>query len=135
MATKLPAAIGKKVDRYFVLLKERLALDKKVKAAKVKENAVRDQIIDALNKEKLDSAKGSLGTVSLTRPEVGQPDDWPVIFSWIKKTGNFDILKRGLSQSGLNDVFAHDPKIKKKGIPGISIVTVTKFHKTAKRGK
>lgn len=133
MATK-PPALGKKIDRFFSLRADRLKLEKQAAKFKEKENKVRDDLIIAMDKAKIDAAKGVLGTVSIKRPEIARAHDWPALFKWIRKNNAFEILKQGLNQSNITERYEQSPALAKKGIPGIDTVTVVKFSATPKRG-
>jgi len=135
MASK-PPALGGKINAYFKLRTQRLKLEKEAGKIKTKEGVLQDTLIVAMNAAKIDSAKGSAGTVSLTRPEVFRSTDWPKLFAWIKKTGNFEVLSPRLHQSNIAEQLESDPKLAKKGLPGVETAKVTKFHATAtKKGK
>ncbi len=132
---KPPAGLGKKIDRFFKLRKERLDLEKKAGKIKVKESDVRDDLIIMMDKAKLTAATEASGTVSITRPEIGRVDDWAALYAWIKRNNAFELLQRRLNQSDLDERYELKPVLAKNGIPGISKVTVVKFHATAKKGK
>ena len=133
MATKSPA-LGKKIDQFFKIQGKRLNLERQAKKIKIEENKVRDDLIEAMDKAKIDAAKGVLGTVSLRRPEIVRAVDWPALFKWVRKNNAFEILSRGLNQSNITERYEQHPALAKKGIPGTDTVTVVKFSATAKRG-
>jgi hypothetical protein len=127
--------LGPKIDQFFKLRKERLALESKADKIKIKEGVLKDQLIVDMDFQEVDSSSGVLGTVSITRPEIFRASDWPKLYAWIKKTGTFEVLSPRLHQSNINEQFeSFTPAKKAKGIPGIEKGTVVKFHATAKRG-
>ncbi len=126
--------IGKRIDRYFDVRAKRMKLEKEAAKIKDGENKVKDDIIELMNQAKLESAKGTKGSVSVSTPEVSRADDWPAIFKWILRTKNFTVLSPRLNNGNIVEIMEHDPKLAKKGIPGISHVKVTKFTATAKKG-
>ena len=128
-----PKGLGTKIDRYFTLRAERLALEKKVSKIKVKEGDVKDDLITLLTKAKLDSASGKNGTISIKHPKVGQVVDWPKLYAWIRKNNAFELMQRRLNQSDYDQRLEQHPRLAKTGIPGVDQITVTKFSATAKR--
>lgn len=128
-------ALGKKIDRFFALRAKRLKIERDAKKIKTDEDELKDALIAALQKAKLDSAKGTHGTVSITTPKVFRATDWPAVFAWIKRTGSFEVLSPRLHQSNIDEQFENDPKLAKRGIPGTEQVSVVKFHATAARSK
>jgi hypothetical protein len=126
--------LGPQIDKFFKLRKERLKLESAAKAIKTKEDHVKDRLIIAMDLQEVDSSAGVLGTVSITRPEVFRAADWPKIYAWVKKTGAFEIFGKTLHQSNIVEQLQENPKLAKKGIPGMEKATIVKFHATAKRG-
>jgi len=127
-------ALGKRIDKYFEVRAKRLKLERDAGKLKESESLIKDELIDKMNQAKLDSAKGTMGSVSITTPTVAQADDWTTIFAWIKKTGTFEVLSPRLHNGNIAEQLEHDPKLAKRGIPGVNMVKVTKFTATAKRG-
>jgi hypothetical protein len=132
MATK-PPPLGKKIDKFFELRAERLKIEKSVSKLKEREAKIKDDLIIAMGKAGTDLAKGTKGSVSISRPEVGRVFDWPALFAWIKKTNNFEVLSRRLSQSDYADQLEQSPALAKKGIPGVEKITIVKFSASAKK--
>ncbi len=135
MAGKAPA-LGKRIDRFFGLHLKRLALEREAKKIKTVEHLLRDELIEAMNAAKppLESVTVASGTISLTRPEVAQVEDWVKIHAWIKKTGTFEIMQLQLHQGNINEQYENSPALAKRGIPGVKLVRVTKFHPSPKKG-
>lgn len=127
--------LGPKIDQYFKLRRQRLDFEKEADKIKKKESKLKDQLIESMNKQEVDSATGVLGTVSITRPEVPRANDWPAFYAWIRKNNAFELLQRRVNEANVAERLEQKPQLRKTGIPGIEFVKVVKFHATGKRGK
>ncbi len=133
MAAKNPPFLSNKIDKLFELRAERSKLAKAESKLKEREAVIKDDLIIAMGKAGTDLAKGTRGSVSISRPEVGRVHDWPKLQAWIKKTNTFEVLQLKLNQSNYMEQLESSPALAKKGIPGVEKITVVKFTPTAKK--
>lgn len=126
--------LGPKIDKFFKLHKERLRLESEAAKVKTKEIKLKDQLIAEMNLQEVDSARGVLGTISLSTPEVPRAIDWPLFYVWVRKNNAFELIQRRVHEGNTAERLEHSPALKKKGIPGIEFVKITKFTPTMKRG-
>jgi hypothetical protein len=89
--------VGPLIDKLFKARAERLKATKVIEALKAKEELVRTEILQLLKDQGLDGAKGAVATAAITRTTVAQVTDWDEVYKYIKKTGEFDLLQKRMS--------------------------------------
>lgn len=127
---KLPATLGAAVDYLYEMRTKRLALFAVVEQLKSLEHAAKLQLMRKFGKAKLQGAAGSRASMTLTANDVPTPKDWKKIYAHIKKTGDFDLLQKRLSNDAVKARWANN-----KAIPGVEVFHDTKISVTKKAGR
>lgn len=103
MPDKFPATIGGCVDALFKLRSERLKLKKKVDEIGAQEGALREHVLKTFGKAKLNGAKGSLASCSVSRKTVANIVDWDKTLKWILKNRAWDFLYHRVNDKAFNE--------------------------------
>lgn len=111
---KLPKSIAQLADLLYTTRQDRLALAKQVEEMQKLETAIKDYIIDNLSKDSTGVA-GKVARVSIVpkvRPVV---EDWDKFYAHIKKTGNFELMQRRVSDPAIKERWEDN-----KEVPGVT---------------
>ncbi len=119
---KLPKTIGACADAAYSLRMERLAAQKIVDSIKAEETQVREYIIQNLPKSESTGVAGKLARVTVMNDDVPQVDDWAKLYAHIKKTGDFDLLQRRVSNEAVQERWDNG-----KQIPGVKVFHAVKL--------
>lgn len=111
---KFPKALGACADKLFELRAKRLAMQKEVDAVEAEEKAYKEHIINTLPKSEASGVAGKLARVTVVTKEVPQVKDWDAFYKFVKKTGQFDLLQRRLTDAAIKERWEHG-----KEIPGV----------------
>lgn len=99
---KFPKTMGACADMLFTTREARLKLQKEVDELARAEAALREYIIN--NMPKTDTgASGKLARVSILTKQVPQVKDWDKFYAYVKKTGQFELLQRRLSDAAIRE--------------------------------
>ena len=126
---KIPKSMGACADLLFDIRQQRLSAQKVVDEFKEQEKLLTDHIIDTLPK----GDQGAIGKhhqVSVYTDAVPRAADWDAIYKHIKRTGNFELLQRRLSDTAVKERWDDG-----KEIPGVESFNVVKVSLTKKKGK
>lgn len=109
--------LAKMADEYWSARSQRLELEKQIKPIKEREDGLQAAILDAMTKLQVTAIGGTL--VQLTTKTTYEPtvEDWPSFYSYIKETGEFDLLYRRVNAAA----------VKQRWEEGLSITGVQKF--------
>lgn len=111
---KFPASLGARVDRLQYLDSKRDGLMAQVKEIESEYSALENLLLSEIPKDDLEGATGKVAQVKIERKTVPNAKDWDAVYSYIKKTGAFDLLQKRLSSSACNERWAA-----KRAIPGV----------------
>jgi hypothetical protein len=100
---KFPKALGACADKLFELRNKRLEMQKAVDLVAKEESALKTHIIDNLPKSQASGVAGKLARVSITSKEIPQVKDWTVFYEYVRKTKQFDLMQRRLSDGAVKD--------------------------------
>lgn len=122
MAAKNGASIGSQIDTLYALQQKRLAfqnkMEEKIEEMKKLERDIEDALINKYTKEEIDAMRGSKATATLSvvpLPQIDTENDgWTVLYAYIKKTGQFDLLEKRLARGAYRE--RYDAKI---AVPGV----------------
>jgi hypothetical protein len=118
---KFPKSLGDCADKYYELKEQRLKAEKVAKAIEEEEKAYKEHIIENLPKSSLTGAMGKIACAKIVAKIIPQVEDWEKLYAHIKKTGDFDLLGRTVSKSGVESRWEA-----KKKVPGVgTFQTVT----------
>lgn len=114
-----PKTMGACADKLFETKARRLAMQKEVDAIEDEEKALKEHIINTLPKSDTGAA-GKLARVTVVNKTLAQVTDWPAFYAYIKKTNQFDLMQRRVSDTAVFERWDN-----KKEVPGVGKMTVT----------
>lgn len=118
-----PETIGACVDLAYKLRQQRLKLEKEADKFKEQESALKEHLIKRYKKEDLDGSKGKVAVASIGKLTVARVNDWDKFHAYIRKTGEWDLLKKSVNDA------AYRARIEnKKKVPGVEPFTIVKVH-------
>jgi hypothetical protein len=120
-----PKTLGACVDGYYRLRETRIAKAREVEALRSREAAYVDHVLKTFSKDDLQGARGRIASASRFLRVVPTVEDWNKLYRHIKRTGDFDLLHRRVS-----DVAARARWDEKKVIPGVGQFTVVSLSVT-----
>jgi hypothetical protein len=100
---KFPPKMGACADKLFLLREKRLAEQKKVDAIEAEEKALKEHIIQTLPKSEASGVAGKIARVSVITKQVPQVKDWDMFYKHVKKTGEFELLQRRLTDTAIRE--------------------------------
>jgi hypothetical protein len=117
-AYKFPKSMGACADMLFKIRDRRLEMKKVVDALEEEEKALKEHIINTLPKSDT-GAQGKTHRVSVVTKTIPQVKDWNEFYKYIKRTNNFDLLQRRLSETAVSEIWDTG-----KTVPGVSTFQV-----------
>lgn len=122
---KPPKTMGACADKIYQLRQEISELKKK-QAAELEQRevdlkALEEHVINNLPKSEASGVAGKLARITVTKTPVPQVQDWDSFYKHIKKTGEFDLLSRGISKEAIRERWGN-----KKKVPGVGTFDVIK---------
>ena len=111
---KFPKALGACADRLFTVRQQRLEIQKQVGLLQSEESAIKEHIINTLPKSEASGVAGKLARVTIVSKQVPQVKDWDAFYKHVKKSGDFDLLQRRLTDSAIEERWEAG-----KEIPGV----------------
>ncbi len=115
---KLPKTPGLMADRLYKLKDLKSDLNAKLKALDEERVAIENALIELLPKDDSTGVQGKLARVSLVIKDVPQAEDWDKIRTYIRKTGDWEILTKGLKSAYIQELWDDG-----KRVPGIGVFT------------
>lgn len=115
--------LAKMVDRLYKIRQDRYALQKKVDALKTEETSIETQLIDALPASDASGIAGHVARATITRKAVPVVEDWAAFYKYVKKTGQFELMQKRLSDSAVKERWDDG-----KAIPGVGSLQVKKVN-------
>lgn len=125
---KVPKTVGAAIDLLQTIRAKRQALTTQAEAEKSQESLLHTTILNMFKKTELDGAKGKLATASIGKNDVANLKDDRKFFAYLKKTGDFDLIQRRLSNEACRLRWADG-----KTIPGVEAFTVVKINLTKRK--
>lgn len=111
---KFPKALGACADKLFELRNKRLEMQKTVDVVAAEETALKNYIIENLPKSEASGVAGKLARVTVVTKQVPQVKDWDAFYKYVKKTGQFDLMQRRLTDAAIKERWEAG-----KEIPGV----------------
>jgi hypothetical protein len=75
---------------------------------------ITSELIERLEAEGLDSAKGKLASITVTPSTQPNIEDWDVFCAWVKRTGNWQLIRRQINAEPWRSLMETKP------VPGTS---------------
>lgn len=120
---KFPKTMGACADRLYELRQKRLEEQKKVDLIEAEEKALKEHIIQNLPKSEASGVAGKLARVTVVTKEIPQVEDWDAFYKYVKKTGNFDLMQRRLTDAAVKERWEAGEEI--PGVKHFQVVTVS----------
>lgn len=117
---KWPKSMGLCADKLYTIRQERLAQQKIVDALEAEEKALKEHIINTLPKSETSGVAGKVARVTITSKNVPQVKDWDAFYKYVKKTGEFELMQKRLSDAAINERWEQGKKV-----PGVEAFNVT----------
>lgn len=111
---KFPKALGACADKLYELRQKRLEEQKKISLLEAEEKALKEYIIQNLPKSEASGVAGKLARVTVITKEIPRVNDWDAFYKFVKKTGQFDLMQRRLTDAAVKERWEAG-----KEIPGI----------------
>jgi hypothetical protein len=115
---RFPKGIGACADKLYTLRAKRLEAQKVVDAIEAEEKALKSYIIDTLPKSQASGVAGKIARVTVIKKEVPQVSDWAAFYKYVKRTNQFDLMQRRLTDAAIKERWADG-----KEIPGVTHFT------------
>ena len=116
---KMPKTMGACADLLYETRQKRLDLQKSVDELQKQETQIREHIINNLPKTDT-GASGKIARVSVVTKRVAQVLNWDELYKYIKKTGQFDLMQRRLSDAAVKERWEAG-----KAVPGVDAFDAT----------
>jgi hypothetical protein len=120
---KFPKTMGACADRLYQLRQKRLEMQKEVDKVAAEESALKEHIINTLPKSEASGVAGKLARVTVVTKEVPQVEDWDAFYKYVKKTGQFDLMQRRISDGAIKERWEAGKEI--PGVKHFQVVTVS----------
>lgn len=120
---KFPKQLGACADKLYELRQKRLEQQKVVDAIEAEEKALKEHIINTLPKSEASGVAGKLARVTVVTKEVPQVEDWDAFYKFVKKTGQFDLMQRRLTDAAIKERWENGKEI--PGVKHFQAVTVS----------
>jgi hypothetical protein len=120
---KFPKAMGACADRLFELREKRLEEQKKVDAIEAEEKAIKEHIIQNLPKSEASGVAGKVARVTVITKQVPQVKDWDMFYKHVKKTGEFELLQRRLTDTAIRERWDAGKQV--PGVESFNAVTLS----------
>jgi hypothetical protein len=111
---KLPKTLAACADLFYQTKQARLAQQKIVDELKARESLLENHLIDNLPKSEATGVAGKVARASVITKIIPTVNDWDELYKHIKKTGNFELLQRRLSETAVKERWEE-----KKVVPGV----------------
>lgn len=111
---KMPKSLAACADLLFTTRQARLEIQKQVDAHAKMETILREHLINELPKGEASGIQGKLARASVVLKVKPTVEDWPALYAYVKKTGNFDMLQRRLSDTAVKERWEDG-----KEVPGV----------------
>lgn len=115
--------LGTGIDKMFELREEKRVLDAQVAAIEAELHAYEEALLEQMKSQGIDKATGSKATISRTMGTVAGMEDWDKLCAFIKRTGNFQLLQKRVSDPAYREL------LESKGVvPGLQPFTKVRLN-------
>lgn len=120
---KLPKTLAACADRLFTVKNTRLKEAKKLDVFKAEESALKEHLIEKLPKSQASGIAGKVARATVETKKVPTVENWDLFYAHIKKTGEFDLMGRGINAEAIEARWAAKKKV--PGVGTFNVVTVS----------
>lgn len=116
-------SIGDTIDSLHALREQKRQLEEQVSGIAAKIEQLTEGLIEAMNKQGLESASGQKATVSISQPIFPSVSDWDAFYGYIHKTKSYHLLERRPAAAGCRELFELG-----REIPGVVAFAKTRLN-------
>lgn len=120
---KFPKSMGLCADKLYQLKPKIKAANATLDELKREEIALKEHIIDRLPKSQASGISGKIANTRVNRKAVPQVKDWTKFYKYLKKTGNFFMLQKRLSNAAIEEVWDNGKKV--PGVESFDVISVS----------
>lgn len=117
---KVPKSVAECADQLYLLDEKRALLNRQVSEIEGQMSAIREYVIKELPKSNATGITGKVARVTVESKDIPQAKDWDLLFAFVARTKQFDLLQRRLSPAAVEERW----KVKKQ-VPGVEVFTAT----------
>ena len=92
-----PQLLGDKIDQLFEKRERKRELEAELAEVKREIEALEHDLIEAMEKQGTDLARGQLATASISKDTVPEIEDWEAVLQYVKENDAFYLLHRRIS--------------------------------------
>ena len=123
MRTVNKDTLGSLIDKLDMIREEKRELTEKEKEITARYVAIEAMIMVRFQLECMDKGTGKRASASLSHTVVANLKDWELLTKYIKRTGNFQLFQRRLSDPAFRELLES-----KGSVPGVEPFTKTKLN-------
>lgn len=120
---KFPKALGACADKLYQLREARLAKQKETDAIEAEEKALKEHLINNLPKSDASGVAGKVARVTVVTKPTPQVKDWDAFYKYVKKSGEFELMQRRLSDTAIRERWDAGKKV--PGVESFNVTTVS----------
>lgn len=120
---KFPKAMGACADMLFELRAKRLEMQRAIDLVAAEESALKNHIINNLPKSEASGVAGKLARVTVVTKIVPQVKDWDALYKYVKKTGDFDLMQKRLTDTAIKERWDNGKEV--PGVERFNVVSIS----------
>lgn len=121
--------LGTKVNQFLRLKKKIAAKQKEVDDMRSIAEKMKDELVVLMEDANIEKHGSALGSVTLKKEVIGNVENWPKFYNYIKKNNAFELLQKSVGQGAFREYIEAGERI-----PGTSKMTRKKLTVGYKRG-
>lgn len=115
---KRAPSLGSQIDGIWKARETKRALETQIKGIEADIALREEALMASLDKEGVDASRGATASVSITKTVSASIEDWDAVCAFIKKSGNWQLLQRRVSDPAARELFET-----KGQVPGLAAYT------------
>jgi hypothetical protein len=115
--------MGSLIDGMFDLREQKRSLDAEIKKIEEKLDAQEKLVLERMELEGTNAVKGKKASASISTNVVANVVDWDKVYAFVKKTGNFQLFQRRISDPAFRELMEL-----KGAVPGVEPFTKKKIN-------
>lgn len=116
-----PSKLGELIDDMFEVRERKRRLDDEAAKCEAEYKELEERLMERMEAESTDKAAGKKASASITSGVVANVTDWTKLEAFVKKTGNFQLFQRRISDPAFRELME-----KKGAVPGVQPFTKRK---------
>jgi hypothetical protein len=114
-AALAPPKLGEIIDRMFDTREKKRKLDGDIAKLEAELKEDEELLLERMKAEATDKAAGKKASASITMGVVANVEDWAKVEAFVKKTGNFQLFQRRISDPAFRELME-----RRGAVPGIT---------------